>query len=94
MSEVEISDRRRTLRQRIGRLATARLGVGINDRYVLVTNASEEGVRLQLNGFEIVDQFVLLFHGNGGPARDGTYQVVWREGRDIGAKFVNPNIRM
>lgn len=93
MSLTDIDERRKSLRQRIGRLATARLGVGINDRYVLVTNASEEGVRLQLNGFEIVDEFVLLFHGNGGPARDGTYKVVWREGRDVGAKFISPNIR-
>ena len=37
-------------RARLGRLATIKLGIGMKPRYVLVTNASEEGVRLQLNG--------------------------------------------
>jgi hypothetical protein len=37
----------------------------------------------------VVDEFVLLFHGSGGPARDGTYRVVWRQGREVGAKFVS-----
>lgn len=83
-------ERRRSPRQRLGRLATMKLGIGIPPRFVLVTNSSAEGVRLQLNGFETFDEFVLLFHGNGGPARDGTYKVVWRQGQDVGAKFVNP----
>ena len=89
MSSVEFVERRQTPRQRLGRLATIKLGVGIPPRYVLVTNTSVEGVRLQLNGIEPVDEFVLLFHGNGGAARDGTYKLVWRQGQDVGAKFVN-----
>ena len=71
------------------RLATMKLGVGMAPRYVLITNTSIEGVRLQLNGVDVIDEFVLLFHGGGGPARDGTYKVVWRQGRDVGAKFVS-----
>jgi hypothetical protein len=82
-------ERRRTPRHRLGRLATIKLGIGMEPRYVLVTNASEEGVRLQLNGIEPHDEFVLLFHGNGGPARDGTYKLIWRHGPDVGAKYVN-----
>ena len=89
MSSLDLDERRRSERQRLGRLATLKLGVGIAPRYVLVTNASVEGVRLQLNGIDVLDQFVLLFHGNGGPARDGTYKVVWRQGQDVGAKFVS-----
>ena len=53
-----------------------------------MTNASAEGVRLQLNGIEPFDEFVLLFHGNGA-AKDGTYRVVWRHGQEIGAKFIS-----
>ncbi len=82
-------ERRRTPRHRLGRLATIKLGIGMEPRYVLVTNASEEGVRLQLNGIEPHDEFVLLFHGNGGPARDGTYKLIWRHGQDVGAKYVS-----
>jgi hypothetical protein len=89
MSSLDLDERRRSERQRLGRLATLKLGVGIAPRYVLITNASVEGVRLQLNGIDVLDQFVLLFHGNGGPARDGTFKVVWRQGQDVGAKFVS-----
>ena len=89
MGPLEFADRRVSSRHRLGRLATIKLGVGIPPRYVLVTNASVEGVRLQLNGIELLDEFVLLFHGNGGPARDGTYKVVWRQGQDVGAKFLS-----
>jgi hypothetical protein len=88
MSSLDLDERRGSQRQRLGRLATLKLGVGIAPRYVL-TNASVEGVRLQLNGIDVIDQFVLLFHGNGGPARDGTYKVVWRQGQDVGARFVS-----
>ena len=79
MSSVDIDERRRSPRQRLGRLATIKLGVGIAPRYCLVTNVSEEGVRLRLNGIEVIDEFVLLFPGDS-PARDGTYKVVWRQG--------------
>jgi hypothetical protein len=85
-----LEERRRTQRHRLGRLATIKLGIGIAPRLVLVNNFSAEGVRLQLNGYDMFDEFVLLFHGNGGPARDGTYKVVWRQGQEVGAKFVSP----
>ena len=83
-------ERRRNPRQRLGRIATIKLGVGIPPRFVLVTNTSVEGVRLQLNGIEVIDMFVLLFHGAGGAARDGTYKVVWRQGQEVGAKYISP----
>jgi hypothetical protein len=89
MSSPATEERRRIPRARLGRLATIKLGIGLEPRYVLVTNASEEGVRLQLNGIEPHDEFVLLFHGNGGPARDGTYKMIWRHGQDVGAKYVS-----
>jgi len=89
MSSVEFVQRRQTPRQRLGRLATIKLGVGLPPRYVLVTVTSAEGVRLQLNGIEPIDEFVLLFHGNGGEAQDGTYKLVWRQGQDVGAKFLS-----
>jgi hypothetical protein len=87
--EMDLDEKRRSPRQRLGRLATIKLGAGMPPRCVLVTNVSEDGVRLLLNGIEAIDEFVLLFHGNGGPARDGTYRLAWRKDNDIGAKFVN-----
>jgi hypothetical protein len=88
MTMVSLGERRHHPPQRLGRLATIKLGVGIEPRYVLVTNVSAEGVRLQLNGIEPFDEFVLLFHGSGA-ARDGTYRVAWRQGQEIGAKFTS-----
>ena len=61
MSMLSFGERRGNPRQRLGRLATIKLGVGIEPRYVLVSNVSTEGVRLQLDGIEPVDEFVLLF---------------------------------
>lgn len=86
-------ERRHSPRQRLGRIATIKLGIGIPPRFVLVTNTSVEGVRLQLNGIDLIDMFVLLFHGSGGAARDGTYKVVWRQGQEVGAKFISPLIQ-
>lgn len=93
LNSPDAEERRRSPRARLGRLATIKLGIGMPPRYVLVTNASAEGVRLQLNGIEPHDEFVLLFHGNGGPARDGTYKLIWRHGPDVGAKFVSDVIQ-
>jgi PilZ domain len=92
MTAPNFEERRHSPRHRLGRLATIKLGVGIEPRYCLVTNISAEGVRLQLNGIDVVDEFVLLFHG-AGAAQDGTYKVVWRSGRDVGAKFISAVIQ-
>jgi hypothetical protein len=88
MSSVEIEERRSTPRRRLGRLATIKLGIGVAPRYCLVTNVSAEGVRIHINGFDVLDEFVLLFPDNG-LGQDGTYKVVWRQAQDIGAKFVS-----
>ncbi len=82
-------ERRQTRRHRLGKLATIKLGVGIAPRYCLVTNVSPEGVCLHVNGIDVIDEFVLLFHGDK-IAQDGTYKVVWRSGQGVGAKFISP----
>jgi hypothetical protein len=88
MSSLDIEERRHTPRRRFGKLATIKLGIGIAPRYCLVTNVSTEGVRIHVNGFEVLDEFVLLFP-EGAEGQSGTYKVVWRNGLDMGAKFVS-----
>jgi PilZ domain len=88
MSSLDIEERRRTPRHRLGKLATIKLGIGIAPRYCLVSNVSTEGVRIHVNGFEVLDEFVLLFP-EGAEGQSGTYKVVWRNGIDVGAKFLN-----
>src|ERR1700730_12843066 len=90
MSSLDITEeRRRTPRQRLGKLATIKIGIGIAPSYCLVSNISEEGVRNQFNGFELLDELVVLFPEGGAAGQSGTYKVVWRNGQDIGAKFIS-----
>jgi PilZ domain len=80
-------ERRRAPRRRLGRLATIISSQGAESRYCLVTDISDGGVRLHINGFDVPVKFALLFPGDG-PTQSGNYEVVWRQGQDIGAKFV------
>jgi PilZ domain len=88
MSSLDTDERRRTPRHRLGKLATIKLGIGIAPRYCLVSNISAEGVRIHVNGYEVLDEFVLIFPDSAA-GQSGTYKVVWRSGQDIGAKFVS-----
>jgi hypothetical protein len=53
----------------------------------MVTNMSDGGVRLQVLGAEIPDEFSLTLCGDR-PADAGKYKVVWRLGADVGAKLL------
>jgi hypothetical protein len=55
----------------------------------LVKDFSDEGVRFQVNNFEIPDDFALRFAPDA-PAQSGHYKLVWRIGNDVGAKFIGP----
>jgi hypothetical protein len=87
MSSVDIEERRLTPRRRLGRLATIHLGTGAEQRYCTVTDISDGGVQIHVNGFAVPDDFALHFPGDG-PARSGNYTVVWRSGSNVGAKLV------
>jgi hypothetical protein len=82
-------ERRRAPRHQLGRVAAIMFGRGDEEHFCLVKDFSDGGVRLQLNAFEIPDDFALLFAPNE-RARSGRYKVVWRMGKDVGAKFVGP----
>jgi PilZ domain len=81
-------ERRRTRRHPFGRVAAIILGQD-QEHPCLVKDYSDGGVRLQPNGFDVPDDFELLFSPTE-PARSGRYKVVWRLGSDVGAKFVGP----
>jgi hypothetical protein len=81
-------ERRRTPRHQLGRVAAIFFGQG-EEHACLVKDYSDGGVRLQRNDFEIPDDFVLLFAPSE-LAQSGRYKVVWRLGRDVGAKFIGP----
>jgi hypothetical protein len=85
---IEQRQARSRIRHQLGRVAAILCGPG-EERSCLVKDFSDGGVRLQLNGFEIPDDFALVFAPNE-LAQSGRYKVVWRLGNDVGAKFLGP----
>jgi hypothetical protein len=81
-------EERRLRRYPLERMAKIQFGYDTPPCYCLITDISDGGVRLHANGLQIPDEFVLLLSGDG-PARDGRYRVVWRQGDEIGAKYVS-----
>ena len=80
-------DRRRSPRHVLNRLAQIRLGPGRQTCDCLVTDISEGGVRLHVEGFDVPDEFVLLVSADGRSPAAHTYKVVWRLGHEIGAQL-------
>jgi len=66
------------------------VGAGTLPRDCLITDISDGGVRLHVEGYEVPDEFVLLLSGEGVAAKERAYRVVWRLGYEIGARFVHP----
>jgi hypothetical protein len=81
-------ERRRSRRRQINRVAKIQFGSGTLPRDCLITDISDGGVRLHVEGFDVPDDFVLLLTGDDIGAKERIYRVVWRLGYEIGAKFV------
>ncbi len=88
MSLREFKDRRRSRRRLLNRTAKIQVGAGTLPRDCLITDISDGGVRLHVEGYEVPDEFVLLLSGDGVVANERIYRVVWRLGYEIGAEFV------
>ena len=78
--------RRRSSRRHCFRAAKIQLGAWTRD--CLVIDISDGGVRLNAEGLDVPDEFVLLLSGDGVAAKARAYRVVWRLGYEIGAEFV------
>ncbi len=81
-------DRRQSPRRVINRMAKIVVANGTLPRDCMVTDISDGGVRLHVEGFDVPDDFVLLLSGEGLGAKERVYKVAWRLGYEIGAKFV------
>ena len=82
-----LTEKRTAPRYSLARMAKIQLGYDAPAAYCLIIDISDGGVRVYLNGLEVPDEFVLLLSGDG-PAMDGRYRVVWRQGDEVGAKYV------
>jgi len=79
-----LADRRHTLRRPLGHLAVIMAEPGAPPHYCLVIDSSDGGVRVSTShDFEVPNQFMLRLSGEA-----ATYKVVWRKGRQAGAKLV------
>jgi PilZ domain len=83
-----VEERRQSRRRQINRVAKIQFGSGTLPRDCLITDISDGGVRLHVEGFDVPDDFVLLLTGDDIGAKERIYRVVWRLGYEIGAKFV------
>ena len=79
--------RRREARQRCYRPAKIKLAAGARACDCTVVDFSDGGVRLNVEGLNVPDEFVLLI-SNKGKVEERAYKVVWRFGNELGAKFV------
>src|SRR5271170_793310 len=80
-------ERRRARRQRVEYLATMLTNRGTPSHYCLVTELSDGGVRINAIGYSVPDEFGLRLSGHAIPKH---YRVIWRIGRDVGAKLIDP----
>jgi hypothetical protein len=88
MPLLKTQERRQSQRNALNRMAKIQLGNGMLPRDCLVTDISDGGVRLHVEGFDVPDEFVLLLSGGGVVDKERVYRVVWRLGYEIGAQFV------
>ena len=83
------TERRRSPRRAISRHAKIQLPGSTLARDCLVTDISDGGVRLHVEGIAVPDQFVLLLPESPISSRPLDCSVVWRLGYELGAKFTN-----
>jgi PilZ domain len=81
-------ERRRARRHFLNRAAKIRTGADTLPRDCLITDISDSGVRLHVEGFDAPDEFVLLLSEADVSAKDRAYRVVWRLGYEVGAEFI------
>ena len=83
------TQQRQSPRHPLRRLAKITTPTDGPSQLCMVTDMSDGGVRLQVLGAEIPDEFLLTLSGDQ-PAKTGKYKVVWRLGAEVGAKLMPP----
>ena len=78
--------RRQEARQRCYRPAKIKLAAGARD--CLIIDMSDGGVRLNVEGLDVPDEFVLLI-SHKGKVEERAYKVIWRFGNELGAQYVS-----
>jgi len=88
MHSLKPKERRGSVRRHLYNIVKMQIGADTAPRECLILDISDEGVRLHIVGFDVPDQFVLLLSGDN-IVQESIYKVIWRRGREVGAKFVS-----
>jgi hypothetical protein len=88
MHAPNVEERRHAQRRPINRMAKIQVGIGSPPRDCVVADISTGGVKLKVEGFEVPDDFILILSADG-IAKECNYEVVWRLGDEVGARFVS-----
>ena len=81
-------ERRGSTRRHVFHTVKMLIGADLAQRECLILGISDEGVRLYVVGFDVPDEFVLLLSGDDGIEEQNKFKVIWRQGNEVGAKFV------
>jgi hypothetical protein len=81
------AERRHATRRRVGQVAMMLIGEATPARFCIVTELSDGGIRINATGDPIPDEFALRLAPRAVPRR---YHVIWRFGRDVGARLIDP----
>ena len=83
------NEQRKSPRRSVSRFAKIKLANGTPERDCLVTDISEGGVRLHVEGVQVPERFALLLADGEGRVEPRDCRVVWRLGCEVGAKFLD-----
>jgi hypothetical protein len=82
-----MQENRKSKRRPISRYGKLQLPGGSMARDCLVTDISEGGVRLHIEGLDVPEQFVLLISLDEGKPGLRYCRVIWKLGYEVGARF-------
>jgi hypothetical protein len=81
-------ERRGSTRRHVFHTVTMLIGADTRPRECLILGISDGGVRLYVVGFDVPEEFVLLLSDDDGIEEANKFKVVWRDGSEVGAKFI------
>jgi hypothetical protein len=84
-----LNEKRKSKRRIINRHAKIQIATSALPRDCLVTDISEGGVRLHVEGVDLPERFALLLADTEGRISPRDCRVVWRLGHEVGAKFID-----
>jgi hypothetical protein len=82
-------EKHKSIPQPTSRYAKLQLPGGSLPRDCLVTDISDVGVRLHVQGVDVPEQFVVVLSLADGKPMSRACEVVWRLGHEVGAKFTD-----